>query len=1600
MYRAKNTQAWVLSICLFVLGATAAEKGAETPRLLISHGVEASSIGDVQDAWFSALTDQYLYFRLMPVEGIEVIAPETLYTSLPVMAEFGKRIPDHDLSRLGRRLKATHLLTLKYEVSDGSVMCYAEVVDLDDNDIALTFDKEFALSELGKRLDAFAGQTLEALDVSASSRFRKGLKLPIIGSNTRSYEQLGNAIAREAGARNPNYGRAAQSYASVGQRDPSMALAFYLAAEAHAQAGQYGRAAQMLNHLIVKSALPYPSLYVRATDYYRENRAYDEALRIIALAERMGVEDPRLIAGKAKVLEARGSTEEARKAYAKLAANDPDHPDALLFSARRNNANKNHQKALEEAERLLEQGAHPGRANLEKGKALVALGKTTEALLALEAAVDVLPDNIEAHTLMADIYNEQGNYQQAAQSYEKALKGEPNNLDMLLKAAGAYRKTGSPEQALALLTANASRFYTSKILVKEMGELEYAMGDTANARKHLEAYLGEEPPDTNVFLMLGELYMAGGKNEQAIEMFEKALPLVKDKSRPRVALAKLYLDAKRPEKAEPHLKKIVAAQPDYPKANRRLGDLMLMRGKTKQALQYYLREREEHGADLEMQQKIAEAYFTLGDLENAEREFKKVIDIEPRTASAYFRLSVILVRRGKASEAQSYLSQGEVLGQADSAIYCELGKTYAKSGSEGRAIDAYKKCLAADPDNQDAWLELANVYKKAKQDSAAAAVYLKVYEIDPTKNSSYLAKAGHDFLSLGHKSEARTAYSRFVAQGYKDPTVYVSLAQIEFEGKNLAQVIKLLKDLEGKAASDPQVIEMLAFSYYTMSKYADALPYVRKWVAREPKDPQALEIAAICYDKTADLKNASTMYRRYLALKRSPSNPDYAFRLAEIYEERKAKSLAVKQYERNIDDYPKDVRNYERLAKLYLSVNRITDASELLAEATKLPSAPPRLSKRLAETYKRLGKSPQAASAYEDYLAKESSDSTAWLELAAIYYARKNYDKAIKPLTECTRLMPRRQECFYKLGYSYYKSGKPAQAVKPLKDALALDGRDTRVLELLVTCQRTAKDTTGLIWALRKQAAVDGKKTHAANVELGRLLLARGKTDEAIEALEAATTAKPSDVATHLKLVELYGSRGKDKKRLTHINAALRYDPDNAQIYFERASYHIEQNELSSAKTFLKKALKLDRKHIKAHYVYGTILKGERKYKEAYQHFNQAARYDPDNAEYFLQMAHSAHLGGNEKLVLETVDKALSLAPKDAKIMQWAGFFYMESDKLRKAESLLRKGLRADEDCPFCHEYLGEVALIRGDYRKAIEYLEEAVRRDEYSDRAKVKLANALVHEGDDRRAEELYERAFELNPKNDETLYRLCAVYLSRGKLDDAEEVLRRNKAGRTSGWISLAQAEIMEAQGNLPAAAISYNVAAKTLPDNGRVHAGLGRVYLAQEKYGDAIVEFGKAASSEQGNEEVLLGLAKAYLGRGSASSAKEYAKEVLRKDSDNDEAHYVVGRAESKKKNHIKAIVSYKRAIKRDGRVGKYYLALGDEYWKSKQYKDAAKNYHRAFRKDRDLELEAFERLGNVYYYNLKDERNARKFYQRYVDAGGTNTKVKMALRKLKK
>lgn len=167
----------------------------------------------------------------------------------------------------------------------------------------------------------------------------------------------------------------------------------------------------------------------------------------------------------------------------------------------------------------------------------------------------------------------------------------------------------------------------------------------------------------------------------------------------------------------------------------------------------------------------AEAYFNLGislrdqkKPQEAIEELREAINIKPDYAEAYNALGYIFALRGNAQEAEQHFRRAAELNPQYPDAYNNLGNLLRAAGRNDEAIESYRKAIEIQPNHLDAMLNLATLLSKMTRIAEAIELDRRILTLRPDYAEVHY-HLGNLLLGVDDLQEALESFRR--AQGIR-----------------------------------------------------------------------------------------------------------------------------------------------------------------------------------------------------------------------------------------------------------------------------------------------------------------------------------------------------------------------------------------------------------------------------------------------------------------------------------------------------------------------------------------------------------------------------------------------------------------------------------------------------------------------------------------------------------------------------------------------------------------------------------------------------------------------------------------------------------------
>ncbi len=405
---------------------------------------------------------------------------------------------------------------------------------------------------------------------------------------------------------------------------------------------------------------------------------------------------------------------------------------------------------------------------------------------------------------------------------EYELEDDSDNDELYWELSQLHYENGNLEEAMSSLEEAIELNDKSKYFA-QMAEFYREKRDHEAALEKIEEALGRDYGNAEYHNLQGEIKLSLRELRQARHAFERALDRDSDNTDYMERLYSVYIT--------------LGQDDDYfiDRARRIASNLVDLESDNREYRVY-----------------LGEAYLKLEDFEDAGREFRKAIDIDPEYALAHRRLAeyhVAINNYEQAEELYSYLLY------IDNTInnHRRLANFYFEQGNYDLAYEEYQNLKQRVTDTTEIDLKVAEIYLSQEEREKALELYYKLLEEDrgllfeiADKVKAYSLDLAIDIYHWGLKEdeldedEKERLYSNlgrvyFNREVEKTETqlanlfrldsrveIYRQLARTNFRSGNLSQAIsylKLLDESDRRTEDDYQ----LALTYLIVDEFALAI---------------------------------------------------------------------------------------------------------------------------------------------------------------------------------------------------------------------------------------------------------------------------------------------------------------------------------------------------------------------------------------------------------------------------------------------------------------------------------------------------------------------------------------------------------------------------------------------------------------------------------------------------------------------------------------------------------------------------------------------------------------------------------------------------------
>jgi tetratricopeptide (TPR) repeat protein len=703
-----------------------------------------------------------------------------------------------------------------------------------------------------------------------------------------------------------------------------------------------------------------------------------------------------------------------------------------------------------------------------------------------------------------------------------APQTQVENLEKHISAAETFQISGD------LANAEIENRAIAAIGLRKFGNIFLEEGKLQDAVKTL-SQSKSFADNVTVRIDLAVAYLQTGDIERALTEAQAAVNFDPKNAYARYILGNIYFTKENYEAALPELEKVMILSPNFDAA-RALGLTYLYLKQPGRARLLF----EEMQAALktpnpELHILFGQAYEQTNYPLEAEREFKRALEINPKQEKASFFLGYVILQHGgseRLAEAGKAFEKELQLAPNDFFSNFFAGVVASSENNHQKAIGLLQKAIGLNPKSSEAHLFLGQSQMEVGDLKTAEKTLRRAIELttNVSKNGFESRRThymlGRLLVQAGRREEGEAE----LVKARELQTKLIKTTRDEIN-ELFSQVVDETKKLPAKNAAQNAANAEVNLSPQRLNELKKIKAYLSDVLA------QAFYNLAVISVQNNQLPEALERFTAAAAWKPSFPNLDRSWGIVAFRAGQFDKSLAP--LARHVKANPQDNLARRMLGASYYFTKDFKSAADALKPLSAGITNDPELAYFYGISLVQIARNQEAAPIF-DKLASSSQKNPETLTYAAQgFMFLGDYERAVKEFRTIAAIAPQTPKVNFMIGQSLIRLNRFDEAEKSFERELSINPADESSKYHLALTFIERKIRTDLAIKLLNEAIALRSDYADAHYQLGKIYTENGENAKAIERLEAAAQADPKKDYIHYQLSLAYrkASRKADADR-------------------------------------------------------------------------------------------------------------------------------------------------------------------------------------------------------------------------------------------------------------------------------------------------------------------------------------------------------------------------------------------------------------------------------------------------------------------------------------
>lgn len=339
------------------------------------------------------------------------------------------------------------------------------------------------------------------------------------------------------------------------------------------------------------------------------------------------------------------------------------------------------------------------------------LGEVDEALAAYRRVLRSAPRDLDARIRVVQLLTRGGQLDAVVEEYRGLIRMAPREGRFVQELAQLLVQLGRREEAQGVVAQAFRRHRRDATMLGMLLQVYNAWEETEKAEEVLRQLLRIQPNDPSNIIALGQREFEAGRRDAALQIWRRLLRINASPGEGHGMLAELLVEQAMFAEAEEHYRRALAASPDNVLFLRGLAHVLEQTGvagasssRREEALRLWAQVRDQasgpaaEGARREARRRIVGVHRRSGNLAGQIGRWRQAFAAEPAdTEAGRLLVEAYWTDANQRDALIAVLERLLVLGPGDLDAMLTLERFHTLAGDLGRAIDVLERLVSADP---------------------------------------------------------------------------------------------------------------------------------------------------------------------------------------------------------------------------------------------------------------------------------------------------------------------------------------------------------------------------------------------------------------------------------------------------------------------------------------------------------------------------------------------------------------------------------------------------------------------------------------------------------------------------------------------------------------------------------------------------------------------------------------------------------------------------------------------------------------------------------------------------------------------------------------